>query len=179
MKKLISASIACAALVGASLVLQACSGPSDSSRRADSRTRPSHQSSDANARPATVPPAEAAHSGHSHGQPSTRVPAYAKTAAELADLPPTLDPEAFAGKARAAYLAVSEIPQTIAQLPCYCYCDEGHGHKSLHTCFVDNHASHCAVCVEEALLAYSLHKEGQLTPEQIRERIVAQFSRAQ
>lgn len=203
MKKITSASFACVSLVGASLLSQACAGPTDSSRRAESQSRPAAattapQSSDSNARPndAAVPPAEAAHSahaqrpagadaagashdGHSHGDQGARVPAYAKTAAEWKSLPPTLAPEAFAGKARAAYLAVKEIPETIAQLPCYCYCDEGHGHKSLHTCFVDNHASHCAVCVEEALLAYSLHKEGRLTPAQIRERIVAQYSRPQ
>lgn len=196
MKKIISASFACASLVGASLLLQACSGAGDRPRRAESQSRPEAArppgSSDSNARPpAAVPPAEAAHSshaqrpaaashdGHSHGEPSARVPAYAKTPAELKGLPPTLAPQAFVGKARLAYLAVGEIPETIAQLPCYCYCDEGHGHKSLHTCFVDDHASHCAVCVEEALLAYSLHKEGRLSPAQIRERIVQQYSRAQ
>ena len=181
MKKIISASFACASLVGASLLLQACSGENGRARRADSRPEAARPqgSSDSNARPAAAPPAEAAHSSHSHGEPSARVPAYAKTAAELKGLPPTLAPQAFVGKARAAYLAVGEIPQTIAQLPCYCYCDEGHGHKSLHTCFVDEHASHCAVCVDEALLAYSLHKEGRLSPAQIRERIVAQYSRPQ
>jgi hypothetical protein len=200
MKKIIPVSFACASLVGASLLLQACSGADNSARRADSRTRPaatpttapaSQQSSDANARPATeLPPAEAAHAqpagpvaaaadGHSHGTPSARVPAYAKTAAEWKSLPPTLAPEQFVGKTRAAYLAVKEIPQTIAQLPCYCYCDEGHGHKSLQTCFVDDHASHCAVCVEEALLAHALHKEGRLSPAQIRERIVEKYSRPQ
>jgi len=202
MKKIILVSFACASIVGASLFLQACSGADNSARRADSQTRPataaapaSRQSSDANARPAAeVPPVEAAHSahaqsvgpvaaatpdGHSHGEPGARVPAYAKTAAEWKSLPPTLAPEQFVGKTRAAYLAVKEIPQTIAQLPCYCYCDEGHGHKSLQTCFVDDHASHCAVCVEEALLAYSLHKEGRLNPAQMRERIVAQYSRPQ
>ncbi len=201
MKKIISVSFACASLVGASLFLQACSGADNSARRADeSQTRPAdarapQTASDANAGPAAaiLPPAEAAHSahaqpagpaaaspdGHSHGEPGARVPAYAKTSAEWKVLPPTLAPEQFVGKTRAAYLAVKEIPQTIAQLPCYCYCDEGHGHKSLQTCFVDDHASHCAVCVEEALLAYSLHKEGRLNPAQIRERIVAQYSRPQ
>lgn len=201
MKKIIPVSFACASLVGASLLLQACSGADNSARRADSPARSaaapaSRQSSDANARPAAeLPPAEAAHSAHaqpagptahnaaadahSHGAPSARVPAYAKTAAEWKSLPPTLAPEQFVGKTRAAYLAVKEIPQTIAQLPCYCYCDEGHGHKSLQTCFVDDHASHCAVCVEEALLAYALHKEGNLSPAQIRERVVEKYSRPQ
>ena len=54
------------------------------------------------------------------------------------------------------------MPQTIAQLPCYCNCDEGFGHKSLQTCLVDEHAAHYAVCVEEALAAYRLKKQGYI-----------------
>jgi len=176
MKKLISASLACASLLGASLLLQACSGSGESARRAGSLPEPSRRSSGSNN---AATPAADAHAGHAHAAQPGRVPAYAKTAAEWQSLPPTLSPQQFAGKTRAAYLAVSEIPETIAQLPCYCHCDVGFGHKSLHTCFTDDHASHCAVCVDEALLAYSLHKEGRLAPEQIRERIVAQYAQPQ
>ena len=71
---------------------------------------------------------------------------------------------------------MKEIPRTIAQLPCYCHCDKGFGHKSLYTCFEDDHAAHCAVCVDEALLAYRLEKDEKLKPEQIRERIIAHYS---
>ena len=105
------------------------------------------------------------------------MPRYAKSSADLKNLPPVLPASQFTGMTRAAYAAVKEIPQTIAQLPCYCHCDEGFGHKSLQTCFVDDHAAHCAVCVEEALLAYKLQKEERLTPAQIRERIIAQRRR--
>ena len=91
-----------------------------------------------------------------------------------ASLEPTLAPETFSGITRDAYRAAKEIPVTIAQLPCYCHCDRGMGHKSLHSCFEDDHASHCAVCVNEALLARKLEKE-KLTPAQIRDRIVEQF----
>ena len=91
-------------------------------------------------------------------------------------LAPTLDPEVFTGITRDAYRAVKQIPTTIAQLPCYCHCDEGMGHKSLYSCFEDDHASHCAVCVNEALLALRLEREQKLTPAQIRERIVEQYS---
>jgi len=76
---------------------------------------------------------------------------------------------------REAYKVAGEIPQTLAQLPCYCHCDEGFGHKSLQSCFVDDHAAHCAICTEEALAAYKLQKQG-LTPAQIRERIIAEYS---
>jgi len=103
------------------------------------------------------------------------VPAHYEPAPGVADLKPVLAPAQFAGKARDAYQAVREIPVTIAQLPCYCHCDRGMGHKSLHSCFEDDHASHCAVCVDEALLAYRLQKEG-MSASQIRERIITQFS---
>ncbi len=116
--------------------------------------------------------------GHSHGAESDpkRVPAFQADAASLKNLPPTLASEKFSGKQREAYAVVKEIPKTIAQLPCYCYCDEGFGHKSLHSCFVDTHAAHCAVCVDEALLAYRLQKEEKLTPTQVRERVIAKFA---
>src|SRR5688572_6908725 len=106
-----------------------------------------------------------------------RVPAY-QNAAEVQHLAPTLPPAQFSGKVRSAYQVVAEIPKTIAQLPCYCHCDETFGHKSLHTCFVDDHAAHCAVCVDEALLAYKLEKQDKLTPAQVRAIIVEKYSAA-
>jgi hypothetical protein len=104
-----------------------------------------------------------------------RVPAF-QDAKSTGNLLQTLQPEQFFGPTREAYRVVREIPETIAQLPCYCHCDVSFGHKSLHTCFEDTHASQCAVCVNEALLAYNLQKSG-LNPSQIRERIIAQYSR--
>ncbi|HVG32044.1 MAG TPA: CYCXC family (seleno)protein [Pyrinomonadaceae bacterium] len=106
-----------------------------------------------------------------------RVPAHFEEVSSLSQLPPTLPPERFFGQARKAYQVAKEIPQTLAQLPCYCYCDESFGHKSLHSCYESTHSSECAVCVNEALLAYRLQKEQGLNPQQIRERIIAEFSR--
>jgi hypothetical protein len=97
-------------------------------------------------------------------------------ASQVGDLPPTLPAANFFGKAREAYAAAKEIPGTLAQLPCYCYCDKAFGHKSLHTCFVDDHASQCAVCVDEALLAYRLQKEERKTPEQVRQIIIEKYA---
>lgn len=91
-------------------------------------------------------------------------------------LPPTLAPGNFPGKTREAYQAAKDIPQTLAQLPCYCHCDRGMGHKSLHSCFEDDHAAHCATCIDEALLAYRLQRDQHLSANQIRERIIAAYS---
>jgi hypothetical protein len=114
--------------------------------------------------------------GSSNTPVVARVPAFEEVRS-LSQLPPTLPPERFFGQARRAYQIAKEIPQTLAQLPCYCYCDEAFGHKSLHSCYESDHSSQCAVCVNEALLAYRLQKEQGLTAPQIRERIIAEFSR--
>jgi hypothetical protein len=103
------------------------------------------------------------------------IPAHYEHAPSRSSLGPTLAPEKFTGLVRDAYGAAREIPQTLAQLPCYCHCDRGMGHKSLFSCYEDDHASHCAVCVNEALLALKLEREQKLTPAQIRDRIVEQY----
>ncbi|MBA2528217.1 MAG: hypothetical protein H0V18_20905 [Pyrinomonadaceae bacterium] len=121
-------------------------------------------------------PTEVAHnmSSHAYNQATPRIPAY-QLASEVGNLPQTLPASVFFGKAREAYEVAKKIPETLAQLPCYCHCDQV-GHKSLHTCFVDDHAAHCAVCVDEALLAYQLQKVEKLRPEQVRERIIEKYS---
>ena len=114
---------------------------------------------------------------HNHPSSTARVPAY-QSASQIDKLEPTLPPSQFVGKTRAAYQTAKEIPRTLAQLPCYCECDQSFGHKSLQSCFVDDHASQCAVCVDEALLAYKLQKEDKLTPDQVREVIIEKYSAA-
>ncbi len=127
----------------------------------------------------TAPSSPKSHDGHDHPPASSgvkKVPAFLSTVPSRASLAPTLDPERFTGATREAYRAVRQIPVTIAQLPCYCHCDEGYGHKSLYTCFEDDHAAHCAVCVNEALLALTLERDQKMSPAQIRDRIVAQYA---
>jgi hypothetical protein len=134
------------------------------------------------------PPQSGEHAASSR-RPSTSQPEVPVSAINLAalvpahyespptSLPPTLAPEKFPGKIRAAYQAAKDIPLTLAQLPCYCHCDRSMGHKSLHSCFEDEHASHCATCTDEALMAYRLQNEQHLSAKQIRERIIAAYSK--
>lgn len=118
--------------------------------------------------------AQEAESRVTNPQPASKVPAHYEVAPAAEDLRPLLTASQFAGKTREAYEAAKEIPVLLAQMPCYCHCDRGMGHKSLHSCFEDDHAAHCATCVDEALLAYRLQKEG-LSPAQIRRQIIAEF----
>jgi uncharacterized protein with PCYCGC motif len=127
--------------------------------------------------PATSQPAPAHdHTADAGANAANTIPAHFEVAPSKSSLGPTLEPEKFTGITREAYHAAREIPVTLAQLPCYCYCDKGFGHKSLYSCFQDDHAAHCAVCVNEALLALKLEKEQKLTPAQIRDTIIAQYS---
>ena len=155
-------------LIGAIAVLAAVAmilvGNSESRFKSSPVPQPPQQT-------AQVPPAH----DHPHPHDNKTMPAFFEQAPSRASLGPTLEPERFTGLTRDAYRAVREIPQTIAQMPCYCHCDRGMGHKSLYSCFEDDHASHCAVCVNEALLALKLEREQKLTPAQIRDRIVQQF----
>jgi hypothetical protein len=113
---------------------------------------------------------------HSPNTAATTIPAHFEVPPGKSSLGPTLDPNSFTGITRDAYRAAREIPVTLAQLPCYCHCDRGFGHKSLYSCFEDDHASHCDVCVREAVLALKLEREQKMTPAQIRETIIAQYS---
>ncbi len=103
------------------------------------------------------------------------VPAYYRTAPPANTLPPTLSPALFTGNERLAYQAAKEIPQTLAQMPCYCHCDKGHGHKSLLSCFESQHGENCGICIGEALMAHQLKKRSRLTDAEIREQIIAAY----
>ena len=132
----------------------------------------------ASRRPEGPAQTESASHPEKHSAPASSdtksIPAHYEAEPPRSTLAATLDPEKFSGKTREAYRIAREAPQLIAQLPCYCYCDRGFGHKSLHSCYVDDHAAHCAVCVDEVLIAYDLQKRG-LSPQQIRDQIIAQF----
>ena len=140
----------------------------------NSRNAPEHSTATHNSTTSQTAPAHD-HAASTSSAANT-IPAHFEVPPSKSSLGPTLEPEKFTGITREAYHAAREIPVTLAQLPCYCYCDRGFGHKSLHSCFQDDHAAHCAVCVNEALLALKLEKEQKLTPAQIRETIIAQYS---
>jgi hypothetical protein len=55
-------------------------------------------------------------------------------------LPRTLDPSLFKGKAKRAYQIAREIPEVLAQVPCFCEC-EAFGHENLLDCFIDEHGA--------------------------------------
>jgi hypothetical protein len=69
-----------------------------------------------------------------------------------------------------AYELAAKIPAVLHQQPCYCYCDRGMGHNSLHSCFEVAHGAQCSVCLKELYYSYSMNKKGK-SVAQIRDGI--------
>jgi hypothetical protein len=106
------------------------------------------------------------------------VPAYNAAAPPKGKkLPPILPKENLWGEnaqspyQTRAYEIAAKIPSVIHQQPCYCYCDRGMGHNSLHSCFENTHGAQCDVCLKELYYSYSRTKKGK-TPAQIRQGII-------
>jgi Protein of unknown function with PCYCGC motif len=70
-----------------------------------------------------------------------------------------------------AYELAAKIPKVIYQMPCYCYCDRGMGHNSLHSCFSGTHGAECGTCLKELYYTYTMYKQGK-TARQIRAGII-------
>ena len=87
-----------------------------------------------------------------------------------------LSPALFVGKIETAYQVAQDTPDVLDQLYCYCECDKHSGHRSLLSCYTDNHAANCDVCVNEALDASRWAKQGSKMAE-IRREIDRKYSR--
>ncbi|MBF0279908.1 MAG: hypothetical protein HQM13_19080 [SAR324 cluster bacterium] len=72
-----------------------------------------------------------------------------------------MDPMQFPYKSQfAAYSVAHKHPEGLDQLYCFCACDRSFGHKSLLSCFTDNHGANCGICMKEALLAADMTEKG-------------------
>jgi cytochrome c biogenesis protein CcmG, thiol:disulfide interchange protein DsbE len=119
------------------------------------------------------PVSEAHTAACQHGSPvQGRVPAYYKNPDEVKEIPKTLSPDKFSDpETKAAYVVAQENPKLLLQLPCYCFCDDGLNHKSLLSCYIDEHAAHCDICRKEAIDGNRLQKEQNMSPAEIREKL--------
>jgi hypothetical protein len=54
----------------------------------------------------------------------------------------TLDPNLFKdARVKSAYQVAREFPWLLDSIMCYCFCEESFHHKSLLSCYVDDHAA--------------------------------------
>jgi hypothetical protein len=87
------------------------------------------------------------HTDHAAGaapqaKTTPRVPDHFLNPSEARPFPVTLDPKQFSTPSVIkAYQLAKDIPEVLAQQPCYCYCDSGFGHKSLLHCHIDDHSA--------------------------------------
>jgi hypothetical protein len=72
----------------------------------------------------------------------------------------TLDPLQFSGRVRRAYEAAREVPEVLAQLPCYCGCMSNFGHRNNLDCFHDAHGVECTMCQDIAIEARDMWNNG-------------------
>ena len=88
----------------------------------------------------------------------------------------TMEPSYFSKdpKAMAAYQVAKDIPEVLAEMPCFCGCMTALNHESNLFCFRDEHGSGCNICEDVALEARDLHKQG-LSIDQIREKVKETF----
>jgi hypothetical protein len=72
----------------------------------------------------------------------SKIPPYHESAAAARPFPRLLPAAYFRNTPLVAkvYQLASEIPEVLAQEPCYCYCDR-YGHKSLLDCYASDHAA--------------------------------------
>ena len=77
-----------------------------------------------------------------------------------------LDPSLFAKgydpEVRLAYEAAKKYPDLIDRIHCFCECKENDRfhHKTLLTCFTEQHAAACGICQQEAILAAKMKQKG-------------------
>ncbi len=105
------------------------------------------------------------------------VPHFNSAPAKGEELPPILTKDQLWGPNAQhpyqvhAYELAAKIPKVIYQQPCYCYCDRGMGHTSLHSCFAGTHGAECSTCLKELYYTYAMNKQGKSARE-IREGII-------
>ena len=90
---------------------------------------------------------------------------------------PLLDPDLFNGRVRQVYQWAHEEPAAFDALYCYCRCKENprFKHRTLLTCYIDDHAANCGVCLDEGEMAWKMTKDGK-TPAEIRKFIDKKYA---
>lgn len=109
---------------------------------------------------------------------SQSLPSVPVTNVNLIETRPLMAPNRVRGAAASVYRWAAEIPGVFDKLYCYCKCKENprFKHKNLLTCYVDQHASKCNICLKEGQIAWELTKKG-MDPKQIQSEIDRYYAR--
>ncbi|VAX16288.1 hypothetical protein MNBD_NITROSPINAE04-2197 [hydrothermal vent metagenome] len=87
--------------------------------------------------------------------------------AGLVETRPLVPSRRYDGRVAQAYKNAAKIPEALDSIYCYCKCKENprFRHKNLLTCFTDDHASKCGICLSQFNMAWSMSKEGKSIKE--------------
>lgn len=93
----------------------------------------------------------------------------------------TMDPSLYSAQPFIArtYEIAREIPEILDKQFCYCYCETNpkFKHKSLLSCYVDDHASNCGTCMRQAITSLEMTRAGK-TPREIAKHFRAKYAGA-
>lgn len=100
------------------------------------------------------------------------------TETKLIETRPILPAGMWSGKAAEAYRLAAEIPHVVDAQYCYCDCSKNPKfmHKTLLTCYTDNHGAECSICQNEVFKSYDLYKKGYSIPD-IKKEVDKEFSK--
>ena len=107
--------------------------------------------------------------------PDTAAPSVV-AAADAGATNKVLDAAGFQdARVRDAYVAAKKYAHVLESIYCYCRCKENIGHRALVECFETEHASHCDVCMNEAIIAARMTEQGK-NPKEIQKAIDAYYA---
>ena len=119
---------------------------------------------------------DAAESAREPAQTPAVQSAPAPVTADASAVNNVLDPQQFTDeRVRTAYEAAKKYADVLEHIYCYCRCKENIGHRALVECFETMHASNCDVCMNEAVIAAKMTKDGK-TPKEIQKAIDAYYA---
>ncbi len=118
----------------------------------------------------TIADAQHQHAAPAKGTAAKAAPAAAATeknsCGACLERGAVLDPGKFSSwdnpDVKKSYEAAKKYPDTMDRLHCFCECKESprEHHKTLLTCFTNEHAAGCGICQHEALMAAKLKEQG-------------------
>lgn len=95
--------------------------------------------------------------------PDTRAYIERVQKAGLDETNPLMPSSRYSSRVAWYYKRAAEIPEVLDSIYCYCKCRENprFRHKNLLTCFTDDHASECGICMSQMKMAWKMAKEGK------------------
>ena len=119
---------------------------------------------------------DAAESSREPAQSPTVQSAPAPVTADAAAVNKVLDPQQFTDqRVRTAYEAAQKYADVLEHIYCYCRCKENIGHRALVECFETGHATNCNVCMNSAIIAAKMTRDGK-TPKEINTALDALYA---